>query len=117
MSQRCEEDTDVRFGHDDAADMRLVLRPQPTVTLIKEEAAWVKSSDRPRENGDDFLPVPMPVSSNGPTTFAYQSALQNRLRYDKLTPHGEYDMDVYKPTFLHDCMMQPGSLANLIGKV
>ena len=61
--------------------------------------------------------IPIPVFSTGLTTLAYERALRNRIPAAKLARRGVYDIEAYKPTFVHDIMMLPGSLANLIGKV
>jgi len=51
------------------------------------------------------------------TTFAYEGALQNRVLDEKLQPRGDFDVQTFTPTFIHDCLMLPGSLANLLHKV
>ncbi|KAK5129823.1 hypothetical protein LTR08_002800 [Meristemomyces frigidus] len=108
---------DISFGHDDAADTKLAFRPQPTTNVVEKVTAWVgDDGEQPRECEDESFHVPVPVSSDGPTTFSYQLALRNRLPNAKLVRHGDYDTSNYKPTFVHDCMMLPGSLANLISK-
>ena len=117
LSRSCKADTLLPFGHDDAADTRLVFQPGSAIDIAEEETVRVKEDEESKDYEDHFLPVSMPVSSSGSTTFSYQLALQNRLHNDKLTSQGEYDTSVYKPTFIHDCMMLPGSLANLVGKV
>ncbi|KXT15857.1 hypothetical protein AC579_10411 [Pseudocercospora musae] len=60
--------------------------------------------------------IPIPISSTGLTTLAYERALRNRIPAAKLARRGVYDLEAYKPTFVHDILMLPGSLANLIGK-
>jgi hypothetical protein len=60
--------------------------------------------------------MPTPASS-GPTTFAYQRALLHRLPEHKLAPGSSCDIQAYTPTFIHDSLMLPGSLAHVIGKV
>lgn len=64
-----------------------------------------------------YLQVGIPTFSNGLTTFAYQQVLRNRISETKLQKHAEYDTEKYTPTFIHDCLMLPGSLANLLEKV
>ncbi|TKA71961.1 hypothetical protein B0A55_05394, partial [Friedmanniomyces simplex] len=73
--------------------------------------------DNGLEEVEEYLQICMPFSSPGVTTFAYQQALQNRIPDGKLRVNGEYDARWYKPTFIHDCLMLPGSLANLLGKI
>ncbi|TKA52885.1 hypothetical protein B0A55_12440 [Friedmanniomyces simplex] len=73
--------------------------------------------DNGLEEIEEYLQICMPFSSPGVTTFAYQQALQNRIPDGKLRANGEYDARWYKPTFIHDCLMLPGSSANLLGKI
>ena len=61
-------------------------------------------------------PVYLP-SCSGVGTQAYFQALGNRFVFDRLEPGGDLDPEVYTPVFLHDALMLPGSLAQLIGKV
>lgn len=72
---------------------------------------------RSQENGHEYFQVGIPTFSNGLTTFAYSQALRNRITESKLRKGGEYDVDNYTPTFVHDCLMLPGTLANLLDKV
>jgi hypothetical protein len=86
------------------------------------EASTVRTQDRSgeSESGDDetsFLQVQIPSISTGPTVFAYERALRNRIKYPKLSKGGDYDTRSYTPTFIHGCLMFPGSLANVMGKV
>jgi hypothetical protein len=86
------------------------------------EASTVRTQDRSgeSESGDDetsFLQVQIPSTSTGPTVFAYERALRNRIKYPKLSKGGDYDTRSYTPTFIHGCLMFPGSLANVMGKV
>lgn len=64
-----------------------------------------------------YFQIGIPTFSNGLTTFAYQQVLRNRIPESKLRKHAEYDVESYTPTFIHDCLMLPGSLANLLEKV
>lgn len=64
-----------------------------------------------------FLDVPIPTApTNNMTTFAHQKALRNRIKDSKFARNAEYDMRAFTPTFIHDCLMLPGSLANVLGK-
>jgi len=107
------------FGHDDAAD----VRPEPRSSTALDEAemnipVYDEHDELSVDSDDDqYFQVSIPTFSKGVTTFAYQLALHNRIKNGKLTRHGEWSMAVYKPTFIHDCLMQPGSLGALIGKV
>lgn len=61
--------------------------------------------------------VPHSHSNSGVGTHAYFQALNNRFVFDRFDPGGDLDPEVYTPVFLHDTLMLPGSLAQLIGKV
>ncbi|EME86688.1 uncharacterized protein MYCFIDRAFT_206910 [Pseudocercospora fijiensis CIRAD86] len=45
--------------------------------------------------------IPIPTSSTGLTTLAYERALRNRIPAAKLARRGVYDIEAYKPTFAH----------------
>ncbi|KAK4505304.1 hypothetical protein PRZ48_003267 [Zasmidium cellare] len=63
------------------------------------------------------LDVDMPTEAKSITTIAYQQALKNRLIEQLLSDGERFDANAYTPTFLHDILMLPGSLANLLDKV
>ncbi|KAK5122103.1 hypothetical protein LTR85_004349 [Meristemomyces frigidus] len=108
---------DVPFGNDNACDTRLPSLHSPTIAAAGIEALQTfEDVDAASDDEDDYFQVPIPTVSTGTTTFAYQLALQNRIKNGKLVRHGEYDMGAYKPTFIHDSLMLPGSLANFLGK-
>jgi hypothetical protein len=69
------------------------------------------------EDEAELLQVPVPDATTEPTVFAYERALCNRIRYPKLSRGGEYDTRAYTPTFVHDCLMIPGTLAAVMDKV
>ncbi|KAI6863786.1 hypothetical protein KC343_g2931 [Hortaea werneckii] len=79
--------------------------PPPSVDL--------SSSDKE----DKYVQVDMPTWSKATVTQAYQSALLNRVKIGSISFHGEWSTSKYKPVFIHDCIMQPGSLAQLLGKM
>ncbi|KJX98315.1 hypothetical protein TI39_contig418g00009 [Zymoseptoria brevis] len=77
------------------------------------------SQDSEQENHEAVqrhLQVAIPTSSPGLTTFAYQRALRNRIEASKLLEDNIYDLTRYTPTFIHDALMLPGSLAGLLSK-
>jgi hypothetical protein len=96
-------------------------RQPPTGTMdlstpsIKDKTS--QDNDNPNDMEVDFLSVPIPTFSTGITTFAYQRTLRNRVKSGKLARGGDYDTRAFTPTFVHDCLMLPGSLANVLGKV
>ncbi|KAK4546406.1 hypothetical protein LTR36_002083 [Oleoguttula mirabilis] len=123
----------IPFGHDDAADIRSAPGRSPGLAVVpfkvllgNEDRVLLPAPEKAlsvapepadaSDDEDDYFQVPIPTSSTGTTMFAYQLALQNRIKNGKLVEHGEYDMRAYKPTFIHDSLMLPGSLANFLGK-
>ncbi|KAK0896881.1 hypothetical protein LTR02_010987 [Friedmanniomyces endolithicus] len=105
------------LGHDDAADARSRMMEATSLHVVVLGPKTGNNEETRLEDVEEYLQISMPISSSGVTTFAYQMALQNRTKNDKLQPHGVYDTRSYKPTFIHDCLMLPGSLANLLGKI
>lgn len=80
------------------------------------------NSDEELSTADDtgdhsFIQVDIPKTPSGISTFEHERAMRNRIPRDKLDRNAIYDKHKYTPTFLHDCLVLPGSLANLIGKV
>lgn len=55
--------------------------------------------------------------ANDLAPFAYQRALRNRIQDDELSKGRKYDIKAYMPMFVHDCLMMPGSMSNIRGKV
>ncbi len=104
------EDPDVSDDNTVVPANRTPPKPTPEDPVTTED-----------EDGNDFLQVRMPVKPNptikGTTTFMYESALRNRIKYPKLGRGQDYDTRAFTPTFIHDCLMLPGSLATVIGKV
>ncbi|KAK3680046.1 hypothetical protein LTR78_000423 [Recurvomyces mirabilis] len=112
--------TSIPLGNDDAADVKTgcglpdLCLPLRDVHVRDTQPEACESS---LEAGDDFLQRLIPTSTPGTTPFGYQQALKNRLMNGKLQPHGEYDMHAFTPTFIHDCLMLPGSLTQLLKKL
>ena len=102
-------------GQDEACD------DQPAVALSKDligtESVQSTISSNFSTQGESSFRVPIPITSNGLVTFAYQRALRNRIKDIKLASDGEYDMHRYTPTFIQDCLMLPGTLASALEKV
>lgn len=98
---------------DDAADVRISIMESSTTSELEGCLPEEENDSRT----DLRYEVPIPYETYGECTFAYRRTLQTRIRDVKLHKHNEYDMGKYKPTFIHDLLMQPGSLANLIGDV
>ena len=100
----------VHFGYDDTFDSKK-SPSSPTSS---------GTSDRPQTppgTPTGFSREAIPTFTTGLTTFAYERALQNRVLDEKLQPRGDFDVQTFTPTFIHDCLMLPGSLANLLHKV
>ncbi|KAK4554307.1 hypothetical protein LTR86_008515 [Recurvomyces mirabilis] len=113
--------TSIPLGNDDAADVKTdyglpdLCLPLPDVHTRDPQPEACESSS---EASDDFLQRRLiPTSTPGTTPFGYQQALRNRIKDGKLQPHGEYDMHAFTPTFIHDCLMLPGSLTQLLKKM
>ena len=112
-------------GQDDACDVVGEFSLPRQICPRVVDRSGISLQDPPLENNryyqtdldEEFLQVPIPTFSTGITTFAYQRALRNRIRSGKLARDGDYDTRVFTPTFVHDCLMLPGSLANVLGKV
>jgi len=100
------------YGNDDAAGVKIFLDPSFTSEL---EVGLLEQKD----DTDAGLrhEIPIPYETYGECTFAYRRTLQTRIRDLKLRNHNEYDMSKYMPTFIHDLLMQQGSLANVVGDV
>nr|OQO21015.1 hypothetical protein B0A51_12879 [Rachicladosporium sp. CCFEE 5018] len=58
----------------------------------------------------------LPVSSPEPAPHSLQSAIANRFSAHRFEAGGDLDPNEMPPIFLHDVLMLPGSLANIIGK-
>ena len=113
-----ETGSSIPQGQDEALDITSDFNLPPTpATAMPIQPAGESDADRSTDDEHDFLQVPIPTFSTGLTTFAYQRALRNRVRNHKLERHGEYNIRKFTPTFVHDCLMLPGSLANVLGKV
>ena len=63
-----------------------------------------------------LLRIPLSTTTSG-TTFGYQRALINRIHHAAFVEGAPYDAAAHKPTFVHDLLMLPGTLANLIKMV
>lgn len=112
-----EHDMGISYGHDNAADTRSASMQSSVLALPDVREHLKYQEDHHSEDEEDSFQVPIPTFTDGVTPFAYQLALRNRIKDGKLRRHGEYDMSRYTPTFIHDCLMLPGSLASLLGKV
>ncbi|KAF2773153.1 hypothetical protein EJ03DRAFT_371586 [Teratosphaeria nubilosa] len=107
-TRECE----IPYGNDDAADIKAEL-PRPDILVYVNNEPTSAADD----DGDDnnIFPVQIPFLTHGLCTAGYQRALQTRLKTADIRPHGCWDTTPYKPVFIHDILMQPGSLANIIG--
>ncbi|KAK0934856.1 hypothetical protein LTR29_013570 [Friedmanniomyces endolithicus] len=112
-----EDTSSMPLGYDNTADARSRTKEATSLHVNVAELESGIYEDIRRGDKGEYLQISMPISSSGTITFAYQLALQNRIDNGKLQPQGVYDTRSYKPTFIHDCLMLPGSLANLLGKI
>ncbi|CZT23477.1 uncharacterized protein RCC_09191 [Ramularia collo-cygni] len=116
-----DPETIAQYGQDNTSDAResldLIfphLTHEESVPSTQHESS---SNIIPSEiKQSPAIPIPIPQLSKGLVTFAYQRALLNRIKARDLQQGGKYDLNKYTPVFLHDILMLPGSLANLIGK-
>ena len=111
--------TPIPQGHDEAFDDSTDPEPSASIAIAEKDCPAAQPDDNPSTDDEDeeYCQVPVPTFSVGMTTFSYQQALQNRIKDSKIANKGEYDMQKYTPTFIHDCLMLPGSLSNVLGKV
>ncbi|EMC97766.1 hypothetical protein BAUCODRAFT_31761 [Baudoinia panamericana UAMH 10762] len=121
LSEDTEADADgedilpVPLGHDNAAD----VKSHYSLARVRQfDKIDIPSSSGHGEctSGEHYTQVAIPTFTTGITTFAYQLALQNRIKDATLREGGEYDTHKFTPTFIHDCLMLPGSLAGLLRK-
>lgn len=86
---------------------------QTSTSVAESEVSSSIATDRPLTSPK----IPSTPSPCAVTPFSYQQALLNRLPGQILESGGKLDADLYTPLLVHDCMMMPGSLATLLGKV
>lgn len=84
---------------------------------MSESTSVTTTDDEKPCNGALVKRCSIPIRAEGPTTFAYQRALSNRIADLKLSEGGPCDVKRYMPIFIHDVLVFPASLANLVGKV
>lgn len=88
----------------------------------------VRSQATSSGNDDDAVPdamplstacaqIPIPFTTQGLCTYGYKQVLASRIDERLLYEKQKFDIKDYNPTFIHDIMMLPGSLAELLGKV
>lgn len=112
----------VPLGYDNAADIRANYTAfLPHIDLGKaanrSELKVNSSTDEDEDDSDEYIQMHMPTEADGLATHAYTLALRNRIKIGKIKSHGDWSMSAYKPIFIYDCLMQPGSLATLLNKV
>lgn len=84
----------------------------------KSEATVDSGGTNSTHSTSPFLDVAIPTRpTNNLAPFAYHCVLRNRIRDKDLGQGKKYDVKAYTPMFVHDCLMMPGSLANIRGKV
>nr|POF13641.1 hypothetical protein CFP56_02664 [Quercus suber] len=114
-SSTCIEMSSILFNCYNTTDEWL-YQPISCSYLSAQTKLWGNDTREPREQcrrkqrfryrEDDVIP------------WAYQDVLQNRIHTYDLGSGAKYDIAVYSPIFIYDCLMLPGSLANILdGKV
>lgn len=83
--------------------------PSETGSSSNDEDLVLRSVPRP-------LDVEMPFEAPSIATIAYHQAIEIRHKEHLLWDGGDFNPNLYTPTFVHDILMLPGSLANLLGK-
>ncbi|KAH9845073.1 hypothetical protein Tdes44962_MAKER06862 [Teratosphaeria destructans] len=108
-----KEKFQIPYGNDDAADIKADLPPRDLVIYVNHEPP--SEADDDRNDDQNIFPVQTPYFTHGLCTAGYHRALQTRVKNGDIRSHGCWDTTPYKPVFVHDVLMQPGSLANIIG--
>jgi hypothetical protein len=114
------QNNDQPFGADDAADVKATVEPVLTIATMIDEQLKLEAADTSADHEDDeeqYFQVSIPFYSGGYAPFSYEMALSNRIRNGKLREGGQYSMSKYPPIFIHDCLMVPGALSNVLGEV
>ncbi|KAI7233028.1 hypothetical protein KC330_g5580 [Hortaea werneckii] len=112
-----KQTVNISLGHDNAADVYVAFGPLRQLgrmaVQIPPPSVDLSTSDKE----DKYVQVDMPTWTKATVTQAYQTALLNRVKIGNISFHGEWSTGKYKPVFIHDCIMQPGSLAQLLEKM
>lgn len=105
-------------------DLRHIWTHKTYNSIMKNVRSQATSSGNDDDAVPDALPPtatcaqrPIPFVSTGLCTYSYQQVLANRIDERLLGESQKFDITDYNPTFIHDIMMLPGSLAELLGKV
>nr|OQO27693.1 hypothetical protein B0A51_04459 [Rachicladosporium sp. CCFEE 5018] len=130
------------LGHDNAADARVTSNQvhqrlgdpiaqvqNATLASRPSRSPFPRYFDPENPDADHHVHLPysqpqarllltsqLPVSSPEPVPHSLQSALANRFPAHRFEAGGDLDPNEMPPIFLHDVLMLPGSLANIIGK-
>lgn len=105
-------------------DLRHMWTHKTYNSIMKNARSQATSSGNDDDAVPDTMPtiatctqVPIPFTTQGLCTYGYQQVLANRIDERLLGERQKFDIKDYNPTFIHDIMMLPGSLAELLGKV
>ena len=112
-----KQTVNISLGHDNAADVYVAFGPLRQLDRMAVQTPPPSLDLSTSDKEDKYVQVDMPTWTKATVTQAYQTALLNRVKIGNISFHGEWSTSKYKPMFIHDCIMQPGSLAQLLGKV
>ncbi|KAI7164595.1 hypothetical protein KC349_g585 [Hortaea werneckii] len=115
--QRDKQTVNISLGHDNAADVYVAFGPLRQLDRMAVQTPPPSLDLSTSDKEDKYVQVDMPTWTKATVTQAYQTALLNRVKIGNISFHGEWSMSKYKPVFIHDCIMQPGSLAQLLEKM
>ena len=106
----------IQQGHDDTSDnLRDAFSAYDRFSVKSPVTGRSSDENKSTDTEQELSETVIRTFTAGPVTFAYERALRNRIQYAKLLK--QYDTHHFTPTFVHDCLMLPGSLANVMGKV
>ncbi|KAI6801757.1 hypothetical protein KC361_g1593 [Hortaea werneckii] len=112
-----KQTVNISLGHDNAADVYVAFGPLRQLRTMPIETPPPSTDPSISDKDEKYVQVDMPTWSKATVTQAYQCALLNRIKVGNISFHGEWSTSKYKPVFIHDCIMQPRSLAQLLGKM
>lgn len=113
-----DDESPAPFGEDNASDWHTAHTTQAHFAPVPVLSSQVKARQHISNDCGQFLRVPMPLSApSGLTTFTYERALRNRIKYHRLCEGGDLDVHKFTPIFVHSMLMLPGTMAHALEKV